>query len=121
MTVILSAVMSENKVKLMSFLGLDFTWFSVGTFLIMVINLYGTVLNSHQKKTGFFIWGFCNILWSCINFYKGIFWQGVQNIIFLGLNVYGYLCWKYTTEVVDKKIKKYFKPCKCCHRGGMNG
>lgn len=99
------------------FLGFTFTWLDVGTFLIMVINFFGTFLNSRQKASGFFIWGLCNILWAYVNFFapKGVFWQGIQNIIFIGFNIYGYLCWKYTAAGLDQKLRKLFC-CKKCHK-----
>jgi hypothetical protein len=53
-------------------------------------------------------------LWAGVNFYKEIYWQGVQNIIFLGLNVYGFLCWKYGADKIDKKVKSLFG-CKSCN------
>lgn len=95
---------------------MEFSLFNLGTFLIMVVNLSGTVLNSRQKISGFYIWGVCNILWACVNFSHGIFWQGVQNLIFLALNVYGLLCWRYTAEVVDQKLKKLFRCGSCSNK-----
>ncbi len=70
------------------------TLFNIVTFCIMVVNLCGTILNNHQNIACFYVWGLCNIIWGCINFSKGIFWQGVQNLIFLVLNVQGYLAWQ---------------------------
>ncbi|MDR1597450.1 MAG: nicotinamide mononucleotide transporter family protein [Holosporales bacterium] len=92
--------------------------FQVMTFLIMVVNICGTVLNSHQKVSGFFVWGVCNVAWAIVNFQKGIGWQGVQNIIFLVLNVYGILCWKYGAGNVWKQVKSAlcFSDCKCCKK-----
>jgi nicotinamide riboside transporter PnuC len=86
--------------------------FQVCTFFIMVINTLGTILNSRQRVSGFFIWAFCNVLWGFVNFYKEIYWQGVQNLICLALNAYGILCWRYTAEKVDKKLKGLF----CCKK-----
>lgn len=68
--------------------------FDIGTFLIMVVNLFGTVLNNHKRIEGFYVWALCNVLWACVNFSKGIFWQGIQNLIFLALNFQGILCWR---------------------------
>lgn len=81
------------------------TFFNIFTFILMVVNLYGTILNNHQKISCFYIWGTCNIIWGCVNFSKGIFWQGVQNLIFLYLNIQGYLAWRRLNQS-DKKQKK---------------
>ncbi|MDR2464275.1 MAG: nicotinamide mononucleotide transporter family protein [Holosporales bacterium] len=83
-------------------------YFQVGTTMIMIVNVYGSVLNSRQRVSCFFVWALGNVLWACVNFYKEIYAEGVQNIIFLGLNVYGFLCWKYTANAVDKKLKSIF-------------
>jgi nicotinamide riboside transporter PnuC len=87
--------------------------FQVITFGILVVNTIGTVLNSRQRASGFVIWAICNVLWAGVNFYKEIYWQGVQNIIFIALNVYGILCWKYGAEKVDQKLKGLFCCSKC--------
>lgn len=69
------------------------TAFNIFTFCLMVVNLTGTILNNHRNIACFYIWGLCNLIWGYINFSKGIFWQGTQNLIFLCLNVQGYLAW----------------------------
>jgi nicotinamide riboside transporter PnuC len=97
----------------MEVMGMFADAFQIMTFGILVVNTIGTILNSRQRASGFVIWAICNVLWACVNFYKEIYWQGVQNIIFIALNVYGILCWKYGAERVDNNLKGLLGCRKC--------
>lgn len=68
-------------------------WFQVFTWVVTAITIYGTFLNSKQKKSGFIVWGICNVCWLLVDFSRGVYAQAFLYIVFIGFNIYGWLKW----------------------------
>lgn len=81
--------------------------FNFFTGVLTAVTLYGTILNGRQKISGFYVWAICNFFWIMVALYKDIPPQAFMYFVMLGLNIYGILCWKYKTEVVEAKIKNF--------------
>jgi hypothetical protein len=67
--------------------------FTVFTWILTGITIFGTYLNSSQKKIGFVIWGLCNVCWLFVDLARGIYAQAALYVVFIGFNIYGWICW----------------------------
>jgi len=76
--------------------------FTTFTWTLTVITIFGTYLNSCQKKLGFLIWGLCNLCWLCVDLSRGIYAQAALYIVFIGFNIYG---WKQWTMKAKEQVK----------------
>lgn len=68
--------------------------FSIFTWSLTAITIFGTYLNSRMNKYGFLVWGLCNLLWLGVDFTRGIYAQAALYIVFIGFNIYGWVKWK---------------------------
>lgn len=68
--------------------------FTIFTWVLTAITIFGTFLNARQIKSGFIVWGICNMCWMGVDFGRGIYAQACLYIVFIGFNIYGYLQWK---------------------------
>lgn len=66
------------------------------TWLMLLIALYGTVLNIKRKASGFILWAISNVYWSIHNVLINENALAVQFCVYFGLSVWGY--WKWTRE-----------------------
>lgn len=64
------------------------------TWIFTFIALYGTFLNSLQKKKGFYYWIVSNIAFCVINLYYGIYAQAFLFGVYTVLAVQGIIKWK---------------------------
>jgi len=68
--------------------------FSIFTWSLTAITIFGTYLNSRMNKYGFLVWGLCNLLWLGVDFTRGIYAQAALYIVFIVFNIYGWIKWK---------------------------
>jgi nicotinamide riboside transporter PnuC len=67
--------------------------FSIFTWCLTAVTIYGTLLNSQRKKVGFLIWGLCNMAWLCVDASRGIWAQCGLYTVFIAFNIYGWMNW----------------------------
>ncbi len=67
--------------------------FEIFTWTLTAVTIYGTLLNSQQKKIGFLIWGLCNVAWMVIDATRGIWAQAALYVVFISFNIYGWIMW----------------------------
>lgn len=63
-------------------------------FGIVLLALYGALLNAKGNKNGFIYWIFTNFYLMGKNFSIGEYAQATLFCAYLGLAIYGYLTWK---------------------------
>lgn len=68
--------------------------FSIFTWTLTAVTIFGTYLNAKQNHYGFIVWGLCNALWLTVDFTRGIYAQAALYVVFIGFNVYGWNQWK---------------------------
>ena len=94
--------------------------FTIFTWLLTFVTIFGTYLNSKQNKYGFLVWGLCNMLWLGVDFTRGIYAQAALYVVFIGFNVYGWKQWgnnisthENTIDALQKELhrvsKQYYK------------
>lgn len=69
-------------------------WFTVVSALALVASLVGNTLVNFKRRVGFLIWILSNVLWILTN----VFWmhngfQVVMFVVYLLLNLHGYILW----------------------------
>lgn len=64
------------------------------SWVIAMIALYGTYLNVHQDKRGFYYWLVSNSAFAGINFYHGLWAQGTLFGVYTILAMMGIRNWK---------------------------
>lgn len=67
--------------------------FTIFTWILTSVTIFGTYLNSRQNKYGFLIWGICNMLWLSVDFTRGIYAQAALYSVFICFNIYGWMQW----------------------------
>jgi nicotinamide riboside transporter PnuC len=68
--------------------------FTIFTWALTAITIFGTYLNAKQNQYGFIVWGICNMLWLGVDFTRGIYAQAALYVVFIGFNIYGWIQWK---------------------------
>lgn len=64
------------------------------SWAVAMIALYGTYLNVHQKKSGFYYWLVSNSSFAVINFSNGMWAQGTLFCVYTILAMVGIKNWK---------------------------
>jgi hypothetical protein len=80
------------------------TNFEIFTWFLTAVTIYGTLLNSRQKKMGFLVWGTCNVAWMLIDANRGIWAQAALYAVFISFNVYGWITWSKKEKVSDSDL-----------------
>jgi hypothetical protein len=79
--------------------------FEIFTWFLTAITIYGTLLNSRQKKMGFLVWGTCNVAWMLIDASRGIWAQAALYAVFISFNIYGWITWsKKETQPLNAPV-----------------
>ena len=63
------------------------------TWIVSIIALAGTVLNSNRNKYGFLIWIFTNLFWLVVDFRAGLYAQSALYGAYVFLAIRGLLTW----------------------------
>ncbi|MHA1558199.1 MAG: nicotinamide mononucleotide transporter [Alphaproteobacteria bacterium] len=79
-------------------------FFTIFTCCLTAVTIYGTLLNSQQKKIGFLVWGLCNVAWLFVDAYRGIWAQSALYSVFIGFNIYGWMQWSKKAKQHTKEI-----------------
>lgn len=65
----------------------------VSGWVLVALSIIGVVLNIYEKKVCFIIWTITNFCWMLIDFYEGIYSQGVLFFVYFVLAIWGYYKW----------------------------
>lgn len=68
-------------------------------WLVMMLSLFGTVLNIKRRRECFFIWVFSNAFWMIVDFTHGIYSQSALHCVYFFLAIWGVLEWSKTTKL----------------------
>lgn len=63
-------------------------------WILTLLSLIGVVLNIQKKRVCFIFWGFTNLAWACVDFYKRIPEQAWLFVIYTVLAVIGWFSWR---------------------------
>jgi hypothetical protein len=64
------------------------------TWILTGLSLFGAFLNIKKHRACFWIWAFTNASWAIVDFWYGLYSQGVLFSIYFILAVYGWYSWK---------------------------
>lgn len=62
-------------------------------WIICVLSIVGVILNIYKNKLCFYIWLVANVAWVIVDFYKGIYGQGVYFIVCVLTCIWGIKKW----------------------------
>lgn len=68
--------------------------FTIYTMLLTVLALIGVILNIKKDIRCFYIWTFTNASWAMVDFYVGIYAQGILFTVYTVLALYGIYSWR---------------------------
>lgn len=67
--------------------------FEVVTWIVSILALTGTILNSSRNKYGFVLWFFTNLFWVIVDFHAGLYAQSALFLAYTLLAVKGLITW----------------------------
>ena len=76
--------------------------FEVVTWIVSLLALTGTILNSDRNKYGFLLWIATNLFWVVVDFRAGLYAQSALFAAYVVLAIKGILTWS-RKEKEDKK------------------
>ncbi len=76
--------------------------FEVVTWIVSLLALTGTILNSNRNKYGFLLWIATNLFWVVVDFRAGLYAQSALFAAYVVLAIKGILTWS-RKEKEDKK------------------
>jgi nicotinamide riboside transporter PnuC len=65
------------------------------TWILTILSIIGVILNAHQDRRCFYLWMVTNTSWAAVDFYKGIYAQGVMFSLYTLLAVWGLYKWRH--------------------------
>lgn len=75
--------------------------FEIITWIVSLLALTGTILNSNRNKYGFILWFFTNLFWTVVDFKSGLYAQSALFAAYTVLAVKGMITWT-KKEQADK-------------------
>ena len=74
---------------------------------MIYIAFYGRINIESKKKLGFIIWISSNVFWIVVNFMGDVNYpQVIMYLIYVGLNVQGYINWSKKKEIKIEAIEE---------------
>lgn len=83
--------------------------FEVITWIVSILALTGTILNSSRNKYGFILWFFTNLFWVIVDFRAGLYAQSALFGAYTLLAVKGLITWTKKEKQDDTKINVKIK------------
>ena len=80
------------------------SWLEVGTWIVTIMCLVGTVLNVKKIKWCFYIWAVANVLWFAYDIYVKLYSRAVLDFVQLCFAIWGAIEWSRTKD--KKEIKQ---------------
>ena len=69
--------------------------FTLFSWILTALSLWGVILNIHQNRRCFYIWTFTNASWAVVDYNAGLISQGVLFTIYTILAIWGLYKWKH--------------------------
>ena len=70
------------------------------SIIALILSLVGNILVNYKNKLGFIIWISSNVFWIVVNFLGDVNYpQVIMYLIYVGLNVEGYMNWSKKKEI----------------------
>ena len=64
------------------------------SIIALIFSLAGNILVNFKKKLGFIIWIISNVFWIVVNFIGDMNYpQVIMYLVYVGLNIQGYINW----------------------------
>ena len=67
--------------------------FEVVTWIVTIVSLLGTILNSQRNKYSQIFWIFSNLYWVIYDFKIGAYEQGILFFVYFILAIRGFIVW----------------------------
>lgn len=75
------------------------------TIILVILSLWGTILNLKYNYKGFYLWAITDLLWGFYNLKIGAFWEAILMFIYTGLALWGLYEWRYKNKNKKEDLK----------------